>query len=108
MESRQGHQGPWLYLPGQSFALVSVVDKPNKSHESFLTYAMHLHSERTKSIYMLWWNKEKNLNLQTVRAKTVESITNGIVASIIYDKRDYLNFIVNFSFLARDVLHSPS
>ena len=37
------------------------------------------------------------------------SITNGIVSSKIYDKRDDLNFeIVNFPFLDGDVPHSPS
>ena len=37
------------------------------------------------------------------------SITNGIVSSKIYDKRDDFNFeIVNFPFLNRDVPHSPS
>ena len=37
------------------------------------------------------------------------SITNGIVSSNIYDKRDDLNFeIVNFSFLDGDVPRSPS
>ena len=37
------------------------------------------------------------------------SITNGIVSSNIYDKRDDLNFeIVNFPFLDGDVPHSPS
>ena len=37
------------------------------------------------------------------------SITNGIVSSKIYDKRDGLNFeIVNFPFLDGDVLRSPS
>ena len=37
------------------------------------------------------------------------SITNGIVSSKIYDKRDDFNFeIVNFPFLGRDVPRSPS
>ena len=37
------------------------------------------------------------------------SITNGIVSSKIYDKRDDLNFeIVNFPFLDGDVPRSPS
>ena len=37
------------------------------------------------------------------------SITNGIVSSKIYDKRDVFNFeIVNFPFLDGDVPHSPS
>ena len=37
------------------------------------------------------------------------SITNGIVSSKIYDKRDDFNFeIVNFTFLDGDVPHSPS
>ena len=37
------------------------------------------------------------------------SITNGIVSFKIYDKQDGLNSeIVNFPFLDRDVLHSPS
>ena len=37
------------------------------------------------------------------------SITNGIVSSKIYDKRDDFNFeIVNFPFLDGDVPHSPS
>ena len=37
------------------------------------------------------------------------SITNGIVASKIYDKRDVFNFeIVNFPFLDGDVPRSPS
>ena len=37
------------------------------------------------------------------------SITNGIVSSKIYDKRDDFNFeIVNFSFLDGDVSRSPS
>ena len=37
------------------------------------------------------------------------SITNGIVSSIIYDKRDDFNFeIVNFPFLDGDVPRSPS
>ena len=37
------------------------------------------------------------------------SITNGIVSSNIYDKRDDLNFeIVNFPFVDGDVPHSPS
>ena len=37
------------------------------------------------------------------------SITNGIVSSKIYDKRDDFNFeIVNFPFLVGDVLWSPS
>ena len=37
------------------------------------------------------------------------SITNGIVSSKIYDKRDYFNFeIVNFPFLDGDVPRSPS
>ena len=37
------------------------------------------------------------------------SITNGIVSSKIYDKRDDFNFeIVNFSFLDGDVPRSPS
>ena len=37
------------------------------------------------------------------------SITNGMVSSKIYDKRDDFNFeIVNFSFLGGDVPHSPS
>ena len=37
------------------------------------------------------------------------SITNGIISSIIYDKRDDFNFeIVHFPFLDRDVPHSPS
>ena len=37
------------------------------------------------------------------------SITNGIVSSKIYDKRDDFNFeIVNFPFLDRDVPRSPS
>ena len=37
------------------------------------------------------------------------SITNGIVSSKIYNKRDAFNFeIVNFAFLDRDVPRSPS
>ena len=37
------------------------------------------------------------------------SITNGIVSSKIYEKRDYFNFeIVNFPFLDGDVPRSPS
>ena len=37
------------------------------------------------------------------------SITNGIVSSKIYDKRDDFNFeIVNFPFLGGDVPRSPS
>ena len=37
------------------------------------------------------------------------SITNGIVSTKIYDKRDDFNFeIVNFPFLAEDVPRSPS
>ena len=37
------------------------------------------------------------------------SITNGIVSSKIYDKRDYFNFeIVNFPFLDGDLPRSPS
>ena len=37
------------------------------------------------------------------------SITNGIVSSKIYDKRDDFNFeIVDFPFLDGDVSHSPS
>ena len=37
------------------------------------------------------------------------SISNGIVSTKIYDKRDVLNFeIVNFPFLDRDVPRSPS
>ena len=37
------------------------------------------------------------------------SITNGLVSSKIYDKRDDFNFeIVNFPFLDRDVPRSPS
>ena len=37
------------------------------------------------------------------------SITNGIVSSKIYDKRDDFNFeMVNFPFLDEDVPHSPS
>ena len=37
------------------------------------------------------------------------SITNGIVSSIIYDKRDDVNFeIVNFPFLHGDVPRSPT
>ena len=37
------------------------------------------------------------------------SITNGIVSSKIYDKRNDFNFeIVNFPFLDGDVPHSPS
>ena len=37
------------------------------------------------------------------------SITNGIVSSKIYDRRDDFNFeIVNFPFLDGDVHHSPS
>ena len=37
------------------------------------------------------------------------SITNGIVLSTIYDKRDDFNFeIANFPFLDRDVPRSPS
>ena len=37
------------------------------------------------------------------------SITNGIVSSKIYDKRDDFNFeIVNFPFLDGDVPRSPS
>ena len=37
------------------------------------------------------------------------SITNGIVSSTFYDKRDIFNFeIVNFPFLDGDVLRSPS
>ena len=37
------------------------------------------------------------------------SITNGIVSSKIYDKRDEFNFvIVNFSFLGGDIPRSPS
>ena len=37
------------------------------------------------------------------------SITNGIVSSTIYDKRDNFNFeIVDFSFLDGDVPRSPS
>ena len=37
------------------------------------------------------------------------SITNGIVSTKIYDKRDDFNFeIVNFPFLGRDVPRSPS
>ena len=41
--------------------------------------------------------------------KEILSITNGIVSSEIYDKRDDFNFeIVNFPFLGGDVPHSPS
>ena len=46
------------------------------------------------------WSKALHLNL---------SITNGIVSSKIYDKRDDFNFeIVNFPFLDGDVPRSPS
>ena len=41
--------------------------------------------------------------------KEILSITNGIVSSEIYDKRDDFNFeIVNFPFLGVDFPHSPS
>ena len=57
------------------------------------------------------------LQLNTAKSSDTEapfldlnlSITNGIVSSKIYDKRDYFNFeIVNFPFLDGDVPRSPS
>ena len=59
------------------------------------------------------------IQLQTLKANSSDteapvldlnlSITNGIVSSKIYDKRDDFNFeIVNFPFLDGDVPRSPS
>ena len=57
---------------------------------------LQLNKANTSDTEALFWD----LNL---------SITNGIVSSKIYDKRDDFNFeIVNFSFLDGDVSCSPS
>ena len=54
-------------------------------------------------------NKVNSLNTEAPFLDLNLSITNGIVSSKIYDKRDDLNFeIVNFQFLDGDVPRSPS
>ena len=59
--------------------------------------------------YELQLNKANSSNTEALFSDLILSITNGIVSSKIYDKRDDFNFeIVNFSFLHGDVLCSPS
>ena len=54
-------------------------------------------------------NKVNSFNTEAPFLDLNLSITNGIVSSRIYDKRDDFNFeIVNFPFLDGDVPHSPS
>ena len=54
-------------------------------------------------------NKANSSNTETPFLDLNLPITNGIVSSKIYDKRDDFNFeIVNFPFLDRDVPRSPS
>ena len=54
-------------------------------------------------------NKANTSNTEAPFLDLNLSITNGIVSSKIYDKRDYFNFeIVNFPFLDGDVPRSPS
>ena len=54
-------------------------------------------------------NKAKSSDTEAPFLDLNLSITNGIVSSKIYDKRDDFNFeIVNFPFLDRDVPRSPS
>ena len=54
-------------------------------------------------------NKAKSLDTEAPFLDLNLSITNGIVSSKIYDKRDNFNFeIVNFPFLDGDVPRSPS
>ena len=54
-------------------------------------------------------NKANSSNTEASFVDLNLSITNGIVSSKIYDKRDYFNFeIVDFPFLDRDVPRSPS
>ena len=54
-------------------------------------------------------NKVNSLNTEAPFLDLNLSITNGIVSSKIYDKRDDFNFeIVNFQFLDGDVPRSPS
>ena len=53
--------------------------------------------------------KENSADTETPFRDLDLSITNGIVSSKIYDKRDYFNFeIVNFLFLDGNVPRSPS
>ena len=54
-------------------------------------------------------NKANSANTEALFLDLDLSITNGIVSSKIYDKRDDFNFeIVNFPILDVDVLRSPS
>ena len=54
-------------------------------------------------------NKANSSNTEAPFLDLNLSITNGIVSSTIYDKRDDFNFeIVNFPFLDGDVYRSPS
>ena len=54
-------------------------------------------------------NKANSLDTEAPFLDLNLSITNGIVSSKIYDKRDDFNFeIVNFPFLDGDVPRSPS
>ena len=54
-------------------------------------------------------NKTNSFDTEVPFSDLGLSITNGIVSSKIYDKRDDFNFeIVNFRFLDGDVPHSPS
>ena len=72
----------WAHIPNATFE-VPILIPEKKIFKGFFTEAPFL-----------------DLNL---------SLTNGIVSSKIYDKRDDFNFeIVNFPFLYGDVLRSPS
>ena len=57
----------------------------------------------------LQFNKANSSHAEAPFLDFTLSITNGIVSSKIYDKRDDFNFeIVNFPFLDEDVSRSPS
>ena len=91
--------------------IIEAFNSTSRYLDDFLSIDNHYFEQMLDQIYPteLQLNKANSSDTEAPFLDLNLSITNGIVSSKIYDKRDDFNFeIVNFPFLDGDVPRSPS
>ena len=91
--------------------LLNLLTQPPDTQMNYLILIILILNKMVGQIYPteLQLNKAKSSDTEAPFLYLNLSITNGIVSSKIYDKRDDFSFeTVNFPFLDGDVPHSPS
>ena len=91
--------------------IIKAFNSTSRYLDDLLNIDNHYFEQMVGQIYPteLQLNKANSSNTEAPFLDLNLSITNGIVSSKIYDKRDDFNFeIVNFPFLDGDVPRSPS